>query len=229
MGQSFSTTGAGVFALARYNADGSLDPNFSGDGKERTVFGAGATDVTLQPDGKLVVVGGAGDQYDAPGLRVARYNPNGSLDTSFSGDGKQTTDFGGSGGATGMALESGGKIIAVGAGGAGAGNFALARYNPNGSLDTSFSGDGRQMTNFGGSDRANGVALQSGGRIVAVGIGLGTDFTNDFVLARYWLASCGQFTPGGGSGPTGFRSSPRATQRAIPPFGGDVDRPRLRW
>ena len=186
VGQSFSTTGAGVFALARYNTDGSLDPNFSGDGKQRTVFGAGATDVALRPDGKLVVVGGAGDQYDAPDdFALARYNANGSLDTSFSGDGKQTTDFGGSGGATGMALESGGKIIAVGAGGAGAGNFALARYNPTGSLDTSFSGDGRQMTNFGGSDRANGVVLQSGGRIVAVGIGLGTEFTNDFALARY--------------------------------------------
>jgi len=50
---------------------------------------------------------------------------------------------------------------------------------------TSFSGDGRQATDFGGSDGANGVALQGGGKIVAVGVGLGTAVTNDFALARY--------------------------------------------
>ena len=73
--------------------------------------------------------------------------------------------------------------MVVGSGG-GAGNFALARYNPGGSLDTSFAGDGRQTTDFGGSDRANGLALQ-GGKIVAVGVGRGTDGTSDFALARY--------------------------------------------
>jgi beta-propeller uncharacterized protein DUF5122 len=61
----------------------------------------------------------------------------------------------------------------------------LTRYNPNGSLDTSFSGDGKQTTGFGGLfDGATGVALQ-GGKIVAVGGGLGTGGTSDFALARY--------------------------------------------
>ena len=80
----------------------------------------------------------------------------------------------------------GGRIVAVGftvAGKASRG-FALARYNPNGSLDPSFSGDGRQTTDFGGRDRANGVALQAG-RIVAVGFGRGAGSTCDFALARY--------------------------------------------
>ena len=124
---------------------------------------------------------------------LARYNPNGSLDTSFSGDGKQTTDFGGSDGAAGVALQGDGKIVAVGSTSAGDGDFALARYNPNGTLDTGFSGDGKQTTSFGGNgdpprrvDFALGVALQADGKIVAVGAGLGPNQqTDDFGLARF--------------------------------------------
>ncbi len=118
---------------------------------------------------------------------LARYNPNGSLDTSFSGDGRQTTDFGRRrlDRATGVALQARRqdrrgrrrrrRLT---------GDFALARYNPNGSLDTSFSGDGRQTTDFGGFDGANGVALQGDGKIVAVGDS-GAGGTGDFALARY--------------------------------------------
>ena len=62
------------------------------------------------------------------------------------------------------------------------GDFALARYNPNGTLDPSFSGDGKQTTNFAVHDRANGVALQANGKIVAVGSG---GPGGDFALARY--------------------------------------------
>jgi uncharacterized delta-60 repeat protein len=174
----FGGTG-GDFALARYNADGSLDTSFSGDGMETTDFGGfsdRATGVALQGDGMIVVVGGAPGDF-----ALARYNPNGSLDTSFSGDGKQTTAFGGGSGATGVALQ-GGKIVAVGSDG---GDFALARYNPNGSLDASFSGDGKRTTHFGPVDRANAVALQGDGKIVAVGrAGDGTG-GDDFALARY--------------------------------------------
>ena len=122
------------------------------------------------------------------GFGLARYNPNGSLDTSFSGDGKQTTDFGGSAGARDVALQGDGKIVAVGgAGGAASSDFALARYNPNGSLDTSFSGDGTQTTDFGFGDldSAGGVALQGDGKIVAVGIASGGATGEDFALARY--------------------------------------------
>ena len=115
--------------------------------------------------------------------------PNGSLDTSFSGDGKLTTDFGfgADDEANGVAVQGDGKIVAAGvaSGGATGDDFALTRYNPNGSLDTTFSGDGKRRTNFGGDDMANGVALQVDGRIVAVGRGLGFDETSDFALARY--------------------------------------------
>jgi uncharacterized delta-60 repeat protein len=178
-GYSFSGTSYD-FALARYNPNGSLDTSFSGDGRQTTNFGAGddrATGVALQPDGKIVAVGRGGDDF-----AIARYNPTGSLDTSFSGDGKQTADFGGSDGANGLGLQANGRIVAVGFAGAIDSDFALARFNPNGSLDTSFSGDGKQTTDFGGFARANGVALNSNGRIVVAG---GGGASGDFALARY--------------------------------------------
>src|SRR5438128_2362283 len=84
----------------------------------------------------------------------------GDLDPTFSGDGKQTTDFVGASWAQATVRQPGGKIVAVGQDMVPPSDFALARYNPNGSLDTSFSGDGKQRTSFGGYDQATGVALQ---------------------------------------------------------------------
>jgi uncharacterized delta-60 repeat protein len=176
-----------AFALARYNPNGSLDMSFSGDGRQTTslVGTDEAYGVALQGDGKIVAVGGGASVTTGySDFVLARYNADGSLDTSFSGDGRQTTDFGfgDSDGANDVATQGSGRIVAVGSAGGGPTgfDFALARYNVNGSLDTSFSGDGRKRTNFGGSDHGNGVVLQGDGRIVAVGSGNG-----EFALARY--------------------------------------------
>jgi uncharacterized delta-60 repeat protein len=171
------------FALARYNANGSLDTSFSGDGKQTTDFGGynEAKAVTLQGN-KIVAVGAGLVGFNTGDFAVARYNPNGSLDPTFSGDGKQTTNFGGDDVANDVAVQADGRIVLAGVatGGATGNDFALARYNTNGSLDTSFAGGGRKRTNFGGTDSANGVALQGDGRIVAAGSG-----NADFALARY--------------------------------------------
>jgi uncharacterized delta-60 repeat protein len=182
---SAGTNNGQNFALARYKPNGSLDPTFSGDGKQTTSFGTfdTANAMVIQPDGKIVAAGGALDGD----FGLARYNPNGSLDPTFSGDGKQTTDFGGSqDGASGVALQGDGKIVAAGCACPNdnfARDFALARYTPNGSLDPTFSGDGKQTTDFGASqDIAFAVALQTDGKIVAVGRG-GPGV--DFALARY--------------------------------------------
>jgi uncharacterized delta-60 repeat protein len=179
------TTGSD-FALARYTPNGSLDTTFSGDGKQTTDFGTDfdkATGVALQADGKVVAVGFSNGRF-----ALARYTINGLLDTTFSGDGKQTTDFGsGFDEATGVALQADGRIVAVGFSGFGGGRFALARYNPNGTLDTTFSGDGKQTTSFPGFDEATGVAVQGDGKVVAVG-GTGADEgcgANDLAIARY--------------------------------------------
>jgi len=176
--------GGGGFKLARYQPDGTLDTSFSGDGRQTTPFGfSSLAAVAIQDDGKIVVVGGTGGEGRAKDFALARYNPNGSLDTTFSGDGQQRTDFGGSDGAEAVVLQDDGKIIAAGAYG-GSGRFALARYNLNGNLDPSFSGDGRVVTTF-GSGGARGVALQPDGKIVAVGGTGGSRDAQDFGLARY--------------------------------------------
>jgi uncharacterized delta-60 repeat protein len=175
------------FALARYNPNGSLDPSFSGDGKQTTDFGGydQAYGVAIEDDGRIVAAGQGGNSHFA----LARYDANGSLDPTFSGSGKVTTGFGfgPDDAANGIAVQGDGKIVAAGrtSGGATSSDFALARYNPNGTLDRSFSGNGKQTTGFGGYDAANAVALQAHGKIVAVGQGRGSDGTNDFALARY--------------------------------------------
>jgi uncharacterized delta-60 repeat protein len=177
------------FALARYNTDGSLDADFDADGKVVTDFGGSdgaAKGVVVQSDGKIVAAGisdGAGQDDFA----LARYNPDGSLDTHFDKDGKVVTDLGGSDDARCVVLQSDGKIVAAGAttGGGGDLNFALARYNPNGSLDTSFNFDGKVATDFaGGGDLANSAVIQPDGKIILAG-STGSGVTQRLALARY--------------------------------------------
>ena len=165
------------FALVRYNSNGSLDTSFDGDGILVTDVLPGGIDVArsvaIQADGKIVVAGYAGND-----LALVRYNTNGTLDTSFSGDGKLIADIsGGEDKAYSVAIQSDGKIVVAGYAGD---DLALARYNTNGSLDTTFDGDGILVTDLGGTDVANCVAIQSDGRIVVAG----TD-SNDFAVVRY--------------------------------------------
>jgi uncharacterized delta-60 repeat protein len=172
------------FALARYNVDGSLDPSFGGDGKVTTDFNGNSTDrardLVLQADGKIVVIG---DIYNSNGgnIVLARYNSDGSLDTTFDGDGKVVDSIENSS-ASAVTLQSGNKIIVAGTAGNGSNSdFVLIRYNSDGSLDPTFDGDGKALTNFG--DNSSGVgalALQPDGKIVVVGSSAG-----DFAVARY--------------------------------------------
>lgn len=187
-----NTGGPSDFALARYNPDGSLDATFGSSGKVTTDF-AGSYDaagaVALQVDGRIIAAGYAytATEYD---FALARYNTNGTLDTGFGTGGKVTTDFKRKQDiARGLALQSDGKIVAVG-GATVAGfwerDFALARYNPNGTLDTSFNRSGKVTTDFAkGDDFAVSVALQpSDGKIVVAGFA-STSGSTDFALARY--------------------------------------------
>jgi len=179
------------FALARYNADGSLDAAFGNDGKVTTDFNKWAdilSALALQADGKIVV---AGDVDPPDPLHndsqpcVARYNADGSLDSSF---GKRGTVIDGNfTAARAIALQDNGKIIVAGLGSnqKGDGDFALARYMANGNVDTSFGNGGKITTSFLGSDDAFAVALLPDGRIVAAGATYGPEFWSGFALARY--------------------------------------------
>jgi len=195
------------FTVARYNADGSLDTSFDSDGKVATAIGGSHDDaccVLIQSDARIVVVGYShnGSNRD---FAVVRYNTDGSLDTTFDTDGKVTTDLGGLDDyAYGGAIEAGGKTIVVGRTWNGSDwEYALARYNSDGSLDTTFDGDGKVVTDVNTAEEiGRSVSLQSDGKIVVAGFGhsgIGTD--SDFVVVRYVGAGS---TPGELSG-TVFR------------------------
>jgi uncharacterized delta-60 repeat protein len=179
-------------ALARYNPNGTLDTSFNGTGKVTTAIGLGddsAFALAVQPDGKLVIAGRSyvGSNFD---IALARYNPNGTLDTSFNGTGKVTTAIGvGGDSAYALALQPDGKLVAGGDSLNGSQVvIALARYYPNGSLDTSFNGTGKVTTAIGSVAGLNELALQPDGKLVAAGTGNnGPGSQQAFSLARYNL------------------------------------------
>ena len=193
------------FALARYRRDGTLDATFDEDGKLTTGFvgGASASDVAIDPDGRIVVVGGSDDRF-----AVARYQPDGSLDATFSSDGKMKIRFGVTfQSARGVALQDDGKIVVVGNASeftspfvVEAVGFAVARLDEDGVLDPSFGGGlGKVLTPFdtyaGG---ASDVAIQDNGKIVVVGSG-GPDPAT-FAIARYLVDGMPDDSFGGGDG-----------------------------
>ena len=173
---------------------GGVDPTFGSGGKVSTAFGGAETAMALQADGKIVMVGGSPGDFV-----LARYNLDGSLDSSFGAGGLVTTDFLGNvsgNDAHGVAIQADGKIVVAGQAVVGrtANNlsnfdFALARYNADGSLDASFGSGGKVTTDFnGGADRAFALAIQPDGKIVVVGdAGFSSPIGGsvDFGIARY--------------------------------------------
>ena len=128
--------------------------------------------------GRSLAAGMTGNNF-----ALARYNSNGTLDATFGSGGKVITDFGGPNDiALGVAVRSDGKIVAAGRGLA----FAVARYNSNGTLDTSFGNGGKTTTSFVGSlsDQANAVAIQPDGKTVVAGSAF-IDLKQQFAVARY--------------------------------------------
>ena len=166
---------------------GALDPGFGRDGRVATAVGSGdavAYALAIQPDGKILAAGESDLVH--PSFALVRYRRNGRLDRSFGEGGKVTTSFDElHGGALAVALQPDGKIVAAGAAGP---DFALVRYDREGSPDASFGAAGTVRTAFPGAASAAvfGVALQPDGKVVAAGtvIRAGT-LHFDVALARY--------------------------------------------
>lgn len=174
---------ASHIALLRYFPDGGLDTSFGDNGKKIDASSVAPKDALLQAGGTLLIAGAlAGD------FALARYDLAGNPDSSFGSGGTVVTDFAASSDfGRSVAVQPNGKIVVAGdsSAGGGFGNFALARYNPDGTLDTSFSFDGKTLTDFnGGSDVAEAVAIAADGKIV-VGGGVGDVSVTQFGLARY--------------------------------------------
>lgn len=181
------STNTSTFAVLRYNADGSLDNSFDGDGMLTTSirgFDQGVS-LAIQNDGKLVVGGDSAlTQTGGHILAIVRYNSDGSLDTTFDGDGKVTTTIGTfENNLLSTILQNDGKILVSGISNSLNGNvFTLVRYNIDGSLDTSFDSDGivNTISDHAAFTGAYALALQTDGKIVAAG-----KLNNNFAVVRY--------------------------------------------
>jgi uncharacterized delta-60 repeat protein len=173
-------------ALVRYNPDGSLDSSFGNAGKVLSALGIAAKAASLQTDGKIVVIGQSGADF-----ALVRYNANGSLDSNFGNAGITITDFNSRlDTANALSLQPDGKIIAVGSSQVDPSSdpdFAAARYNPDGSLDSGFGNAGKLLTDINAQfDLANAVTIQNDGKILLAG-STKTRISSfgQMVLARY--------------------------------------------
>lgn len=157
---------------------GALDPTFGRGGIVLTALGfenAGARDVALEPDGRIVAAGSAMPApREAEDFALARYTTGGKLDPSFGRGGKVLTDLGADDHIVAVAVQADGKIVAAGSGG------ELVRYTTGGRLDRSFGAGGRVIDRS-TSSFYTGVALQKDGKIVVVG----WSDRRDFALTRY--------------------------------------------
>jgi len=178
---------------------GDLDTTFGTNGIVITDFSYTdiAKAITIQTDGKIILAGTSNNNF-----ALVRYNTDGSLDTSFSGDGKVTTDFasGGIDSANSILYMPDGKIVVAGTSNQGGQDlFALARYNTNGSLDTTFGtlGNGRVYTAFGTANNwvGNSLTLVTGGKFLLAGTG-----NDKFAIGRFNSDGTIDTTFGGGDG-----------------------------
>lgn len=180
VGKSQDASGHYAFAIARYDADGTLDNTFGTNGTVRTPFTKGgiddeATCVALQSDGKIVVGGFSEDASGNYAFAVARYNIDGSLDYGFGSSGEVRTAISGGNGtndyAECLAIQSDGKILVGGSSTSVTGQaLALARYNTNGTLDKSFGISGTLRTLVEGTDVAKAISVTSNGAIILAGL-----------------------------------------------------------
>jgi uncharacterized delta-60 repeat protein len=182
---STTASGGGDYALARVNANGTLDKTFSPpDGLERVGSQPGVKDtggsVVVLPDESIVVTGQGNSTKD---FFTEQLNPDGSKNETFAKatGGASTVDFGGEESANDMVRQPDGKLVIVGSTSTDGGDFAIARLNADGSLDTSFGSGGKQTVNFGGVDAAEKVALTAEGKIVVIGEG---GSVNDMAITR---------------------------------------------
>jgi uncharacterized delta-60 repeat protein len=172
----------GNVALVRYNPDGSLDATFGNGGIVVNDFGHGlesyALEVIIQPDGKIIIAGESSYEF-----LVARYNSNGTLDTTFGDDGFALVNFSSNWDhGRDAVLQADGKIILVGIAEVNTpyDSFAVARVNPDGSLDQTFGNGGKfVMVDQGDLDAA---VLQNDGKLIALG-----DDSASFKLLRFNL------------------------------------------
>ncbi len=178
------------FLFARYTPDGALDTTFNSAGSV-SLPGNYARAMTIQPDGKMIVVGNSGDD-----MQVVRITSAGILDTTFDSDGVKSIDFNGFiDNARTVTLQSDGKILMLGSAGISSTDerFGIVRLLPNGDLDTTFNTTGKVTIDGPSGDFGRSLAVQADGKILAAGGGVYTGSATDFYIAR--LTANGELDP----------------------------------
>ncbi|HMJ90095.1 MAG TPA: hypothetical protein VK530_09775, partial [Candidatus Acidoferrum sp.] len=206
-----------TFSLVRFTTNNIPDPTFGESGTVETKVGAVGLSfsvaqinaVRLQSDGKIIAAGSSYTGTNQSAFTLVRYHTNGSVDTSFgtNGTGIVYTDFPHGAVIRAMSLQPDGKIVVAGytiyaGGNAGQRAVALARYDTNGVLDSSFGSGGTQITTgVDGYTGAHAMLIQGDGKILAVGIGIGPGHNGtDFALYRYTTNGVLDPAFGGGTG-----------------------------
>lgn len=179
------------YSVARYNSNGTLDRTFGGSGTVFTPAADGSCNgVALQSDGKIVLVGTTLLDYplDGTGFGIVRFNADGSWDETFSQYGILVkTSFGSSYAvAEDVVIQPDGKIVVVGTAQIPTADIAIARYLSNGTLDSSFAGDGKKRIDLlSKNEWGHSVALQSNGNIVVGGETADSLYNTNFLFARF--------------------------------------------
>jgi uncharacterized delta-60 repeat protein len=218
---SYNGRAGGLVALVRYRPNGHVDRSFGRRGRVITDIGPGislAFAIAIDKTGRLVVAGRAGDHFG-----LARYLPDGSLDRSFGSDGRVVTGFGSDSGideADSIAIDSRGRIVAGGftEPTRSSTHFALARYEPDGTLDPTFGTGGKVTTELLGHDILRSIAIDDQDRVIAAGVSrrLVDDDADKFALARYNTDGSLDGTFGaGGLTFTAFNGASRATAMTL--------------
>ncbi len=183
---------AQFFALERYDSNGVIDATFGLNGQSITLFPNGnanansnAHSMSLQADGKIVL--GGFSTGDSTKIALARYLTNGIVDYTFGVNGILVTAFGDSSKGNAVMIQDDGKIIVGGnaSDNSNTENFALVRYNTDGTLDNAFGLDGTTLTPIGDSySTGQALGIDANGKIVLAGYA-NIDSNLDFALARY--------------------------------------------
>ena len=212
-GETFVMDSYDVTLYAWWKASGSLDDSFGSGGKVITPVGSSndlRNAMALQNDGKILVAGcSLGSNQD---FAVVRYNPDGTLDTGFGNGGNVITPVGSSNDrGYALALQNDGKILVAGYSYNGSNpDFAVVRYNPDGTLDTGFGSGGKVITPVGSSDDFGyAMALQNDGKILVAG----------HIIKSHWDFAVVRYNPGG-TLDTGFGSG----GKVITPVGSSDDK-----
>jgi uncharacterized delta-60 repeat protein len=182
------------FAIARYNANGTLDANFGSGGKTTTNIGDyedNASALVIQPDGKIILGGTTENAGAYNSIALTRYNTDGTLDNTFGNAGLVITVAGAANGSSisSIALQPNGKILAFGNVNDVSVNddFIVVRYKPTGAVDKSFGTSGITTTDLGSAaDYAASIMTLPNGKILVGGSTNNLSITNqDFALVRY--------------------------------------------